>query len=271
MAGALIVASHAEADELGVPPDHRVYLHGWCYATDPVYVAEHPDLAPSPAMAAASTEALRVAGLDDRRRRPPRSLQVLRQLGGLRMRRARHRSDDPRGSDRHGWPPVPRWAGPATTCCTASRPWSTCCAPTPGRTGLVSGVGMHMTKHVFAVYGSEPPMNGRIVPPAQADVQARLDFDPPVAIVPAHDGVATVALLHRGPRPQRRGRMGPRVGRRAWWSHLRPGRTPRSARRPRDRRMGRPLSRAHAGRRRREPRPRRLNWPNGRPAGLAVG
>ena len=36
MAAALVMTSHAEADRLGVPADRRVYLRGWCYATDPV-------------------------------------------------------------------------------------------------------------------------------------------------------------------------------------------------------------------------------------------
>src|SRR6188472_4408161 len=63
MAGALIVATHERADALGIPQDRRVYPRGWCYARDPVLVAEHTDLTRSPAMEAASTEALRVAGV----------------------------------------------------------------------------------------------------------------------------------------------------------------------------------------------------------------
>src|SRR5205823_12772964 len=62
LAGALVIASHEAADRLGVPVEKRVYLRGWCYATDPVYVAEHHPAYGSPAMAAASAEALRVAG-----------------------------------------------------------------------------------------------------------------------------------------------------------------------------------------------------------------
>ena len=60
MAAALLLTSHETADELGVPGDQRVYLRGWCYATDPVYVAEHVDLWRSPAMEAASSAALAV-------------------------------------------------------------------------------------------------------------------------------------------------------------------------------------------------------------------
>ena len=43
--------------------DRRVYLRGWCYGTDPVLVAEHPEMWRSPAMESVSAEALRVAGI----------------------------------------------------------------------------------------------------------------------------------------------------------------------------------------------------------------
>src|SRR5262249_48290922 len=41
MAAALVLCTHAKADELDVPPDQRVYLHSGCYVTDPWYLAEH--------------------------------------------------------------------------------------------------------------------------------------------------------------------------------------------------------------------------------------
>ena len=44
-----------QADALGVAADRRVYLRGWAYATDPVYVAEHHDFSSSPAMRAATS------------------------------------------------------------------------------------------------------------------------------------------------------------------------------------------------------------------------
>ena len=50
MAGALVLTSHEKADDLGIPADRRVYLRGWSYATDPVYVAERPAMRRSPAM-----------------------------------------------------------------------------------------------------------------------------------------------------------------------------------------------------------------------------
>jgi acetyl-CoA C-acetyltransferase len=54
----------------------------------------------------------------------------------------------------------------------------------PGALGLVSGVGMHMTKHVFGVYSTEP---GPVAPPCPVEpVPAR-------PIVETHTGPATVA------------------------------------------------------------------------------
>ena len=61
MAAAVIVASDEVANELNVPLERRVYLHGWSYATDPVYVAEHDVLAASPAMRAVFNSVLQQA------------------------------------------------------------------------------------------------------------------------------------------------------------------------------------------------------------------
>ena len=46
-----------------------------------------------------------------------------------------------------------------------------------GSYGLVSGVGMHMTKHVWAVYGSDP---GALQTPDYDEVQRKIDADPAV-------------------------------------------------------------------------------------------
>ena len=109
MAAALLRHEPRGSRRLGVPADRRVYLRGWCYATDPVYVAEHPELWRSPAMAAASGEALRVAGVgvDDVAHLDLYSASRSREL---RARRARHRPRRPRpltvtgGLPYHGGP-----------------------------------------------------------------------------------------------------------------------------------------------------------------------
>ena len=63
MAAALVLASAAKADALGVPEERRVYLRGAGYAEDPAHVAGHPELWRSPAMAAAAQAALAGAGI----------------------------------------------------------------------------------------------------------------------------------------------------------------------------------------------------------------
>jgi acetyl-CoA C-acetyltransferase len=60
----------------------------------------------------------------------------------------------------------------------------------PGAFGLVSGVGMHMTKHVYGLYSTEP---GAVTPPDAAEIQSRLDAHPIPDVLAAHDGDATVA------------------------------------------------------------------------------
>ncbi len=192
MAATVIVASHERADELGVPPERRAYLHGWCYATDPVYVAEHRDLSASPAMAAASAEALRCAGvgIDDVAHLDLYSCfasSVHLALDALGLR-----GDDPRGLTVTGGLPFSGGAGSNYMLHSIATMVDVLRAD-PGSLGLVSGVGMHMTKHVFGLYSTAPPASGSVAPPDAAGVQAVIDAAPPVAIVDRHTGPAEVA------------------------------------------------------------------------------
>jgi len=198
LAGALVLASHEAAERLGVPVDQRVYLRGWCYSTDPVYVAEHDPTFGSPAMAAASSEALRVAGcsidevahIDLYSCFPSSVLFALDALGLA--------PGDPRGVTVTGGLPFFGGAGSdylthsiATMVETLRRD--------PGALGLCSGVGMHMTKHVYGVYSTTPPSEGAAPRPDQQSVQKQLDERPIKAIRDTHTGEATVAtytVLH---------------------------------------------------------------------------
>src|SRR5262249_14544581 len=60
----------------------------------------------------------------------------------------------------------------------------------PGSLGLVSGVGMHMTKHAFGAYSTTP---GPVPIAGSTDVQARLDGRPARAIRDVATGEATIA------------------------------------------------------------------------------
>jgi acetyl-CoA C-acetyltransferase len=53
--------------------------------------------------------------------------------------------------------------------------------------GLVTGVGMHMTKHAFGLYSTAPPPSGRVTPPEAIPAM------PAMPIVDRHTGPATVA------------------------------------------------------------------------------
>jgi acetyl-CoA C-acetyltransferase len=183
MAAALIVATHARADALGIPSDRRVYLRGRGGANDPVLDAEQPDLGASPAMAAASAQALAGAGVgvDDVAHFDlyscfPSSLHFAADALGMQPM-------DPRGLTVTGG--LAYHGGPASGYLTHSiAAMVERLRADAGAAGLVSGVGMHMTKHVFGVYSTEA---GAVTPPAGVPPPAK------IPVVATHDGAATVA------------------------------------------------------------------------------
>ena len=192
MAASVIVASWEAADRLGVPVPRRVPLRGWCYATDATYVAEHADLSRSPAMVAASAEALRLAGasVDDVAHLDlyscfASSIDFARDALGLG-------DDDPRPLTVTGG--LPYAGGPASNYLShAVCSMVEVLRADPGALGMVSGVGMHMTKHCYAVYGGDPE---GITPtlPDEAGVQAALDAANPRRVIAASaEGPATIA------------------------------------------------------------------------------
>ena len=189
MAAAVIVTSHERADALGVPDDRRVYLRGWCSATDPVYLAEHREMWRSPAMAAAANEALRCAGatVDDLAHLDlyscfASSLNFARDALGIG-------ADDARALSVTGG--LPYHGGPASGYMTHSiAQMARELRADPGSIGLVSGVGMTMTKHAFGVYSTVP---GPVTPPEAEPAQRELDAAGHLRIADTWDGDARVA------------------------------------------------------------------------------
>jgi acetyl-CoA C-acetyltransferase len=184
MAAALVLATHETADDLGVPADQRVYVRGWCYATDPPYVAEHVDMTRSPAMEAASREAFARAGVgaDDVAHFDLYSCfasSVNFALDALGVR-----TDDPRGPFTvTGGLPFAGGAGSDYVTHSIAAMVDTLRAD-PGAVGLVSGVGMHMQKHAFGVYSTTP---GDVRPPDPVTTAER------APIVDTYTGSVTVA------------------------------------------------------------------------------
>jgi acetyl-CoA C-acetyltransferase len=189
MAAALVLVSHEIADALGVPPERRVYLRGWCYARDPTYVAEHDEMWRSPAMAAAAEEAMRVGGVgvDDVAHFDAyscfgSSVNFARDALGL---------DDGDSRSLTVTGGLPYHGGAGSDYMTHSiATMADVLRRDPGSCGLVSGVGMHMTKHVYGLYSTAP---GPVAPPEQERVQAAVDADGTREIRDVYDGAATVA------------------------------------------------------------------------------
>jgi acetyl-CoA C-acetyltransferase len=190
MAAAVVMASEQAADSLGVPPDRRVYPKGFGYATDPVYVAEHDPLWASPAMARASAEAFTAcgAGVDDVAHFDlyscfGSSLNLAIDALGLSPA-------DPRGLTVTGGLPFAGGPGSGYVLHGTAEMVGVLRAD-PGSLGMVSGVGMHMTKHAFGLYSTKPPAN-----PAYLEFPSGSQGQPvPNArpIASSHNGEATIA------------------------------------------------------------------------------
>jgi acetyl-CoA C-acetyltransferase len=186
MAAGLVLATHAKADELGISSERRAYLHGSAYAEDPVYLAEHPDLGSSPAMASAASAALACAGvgIDDVAHLDLYSCfasSVHLACDALGIDR-----DDRRSLTVTGGLPFAGGAGSNYVLHSIATMLEVLRGD-PGAVGMVSGVGMHMTKHVFGLYSTAPPPGGCLQPSRPAPAPAT------VAITDAFTGDAVVA------------------------------------------------------------------------------
>lgn len=156
MAAAVIVVDDALADEFGIAQEKRVYLHGWAYAKEPPHIAQRDALDRCPSMEYAAQSALMMAGkhIDDIQHLDlyscfPGSLAYTRDALGIA-------EDDTRPLTITGG--LPYFGGPGNNYMTHSiAAIVEILRRRRDDFGLVSGVGMHMTNHVFAVYGSAPP------------------------------------------------------------------------------------------------------------------
>jgi len=191
MAAALVLASAAKADALGVPEERRVYLRGAAYAEDPAHVAGHPDLWRSPAMAAAAGAALAGSGIgaDDVAHFDLYSCfasSVCFALDALGIS-----GDDARAVTQTGG--LPYHGGPGSNYLThALAAMVETLRRDPGSYGITSGVGMHMQKHAYGVWSTDPGL-GVLTDPSPPAAAV------PLTIVESPEGKATVAtytVLH---------------------------------------------------------------------------
>ncbi|MFI9592075.1 acetyl-CoA synthetase [Nonomuraea sp. NPDC052265] len=153
-AAAVVLAAAGLADRLGVPDERRVHLRGWAYAEDTWEVAARPALGSSRAIGAAAEAAFRRAGLG------------LADLDALDLYScfavALRQACDAIGLDpfdRRGLTVtggLPYAGGPASDYVLHSTATMAGLLRTQPGHGLVTGVGMHLTKHTYAVWSSEP-------------------------------------------------------------------------------------------------------------------
>ncbi len=124
------------------------------------------------------------------------------------MRRARHRADRLAGLTVTGG--LPYHGGPASGYLTHSiAAMVERLRADPGAFGMVSGVGMHMTKHVFGIFSTTPPPPGTLTPPDTRSSRIASTCPPPrsspsttvpatvlaASVVHGRDGAAEYGVL----------------------------------------------------------------------------
>ncbi len=189
MGAALLLTSHGKADALGIPKDRRVTLRGFCSANDPAWIAARHDLWRSRGMEEASREAMRCAGIDidgithfDLYSCFASSVNFALDALGLS-------ADDTRPLTVTGG--LPFFGGPGNGYVTHSiATMVERLRERPEDVGMVSGVGMHMEKHVYGIYSATP---GAFELPDEAAAQARVDADGVREIESQANGPATIA------------------------------------------------------------------------------
>lgn len=155
MAAANLLVTKGVADAWGVPEERRAYLRGWGFARDAVHLAERDDLASSAGMRTATAEALAVAGMTvdeidafDLYSCFGSAVQFALDALGLEV-------DDPRPISLTGG--LPYHGGPSSNFVGHSTSHALDhLRAHPERTVMVTGVGMHMTKHVAGIWSARP-------------------------------------------------------------------------------------------------------------------
>ncbi|MBN8509026.1 MAG: acetyl-CoA acetyltransferase [Burkholderiales bacterium] len=208
-AAALVLTTVGTARELGIAPWRWVFLHGCADAHDAWYVSQRQDFHSSPAIRAASRQALAMAGrtLDqidafDVYSCFASAVEVACAEIGLA-------EDDPRGLTLTGG--LPFFGGPGNNYVTHSiAHMMRRLRARPGAFGLVTANGNYLTKHSFGVYSTKPPA-GPWRREDPSGLQAQLDARPHPPFTEAPQGDATIetcTVLH-GPN---RGHWGPETG-----------------------------------------------------------
>lgn len=176
MAAANLLVTEAVADRWKIPEDRRIYLRGWGFARDASHIAGRESLSSSPAMQSAFSSALTMAGLHQEEINVfdlyscfGSAVQFARDALGLA-------DNDPRPISLTGG--LPYHGGPGSNYMNHSI--STLVdflRDNPNANGMVTGIGMHMTKHVAGVWSGTPGTTP--LPTSDEPQVAVLDDDAP--------------------------------------------------------------------------------------------
>ena len=187
---ALVMTSVGTARELGIGPEKWVFLHGCADAHDAWFVSQRQDFHSSPAIRAASRQALAMAGktLEDIDLFDLYSCFASAvQIGCAEIGLA---EDDPRGLTVTGG--LPFFGGPGNNYVTHSiGEMMRRLRARPGAFGLVTANGNYVTKHAFGVY-STTPLAGRWRRESPSVLQAQLDAVPAPPFIDIAQGAATI-------------------------------------------------------------------------------
>jgi acetyl-CoA C-acetyltransferase len=185
-AAALIVCSAASATALGVPRDRWVFPRAATQAHDTYIVSRRRDLHSAPALGAAASALLALAGgvsTDELAHVDlyscfPSAVEVAAAEIGLRLDRQLTVTG---GLSFAGGP----WNNYGTH---AIATMACMLRADPGSLGLVTGIGGYLTKHTLGLYSTEPPPDGF----RWADAQEQAEATPSRDLAEEVDGTATV-------------------------------------------------------------------------------
>jgi acetyl-CoA C-acetyltransferase len=189
-AAAVLMASTAEADRLGVAGDKRVYLHGCADATEVWNPIDRENFHTSPAIRHGAKAAFAMAGktpadiaVMDIYSCFPSAVEIgLAELGIT--------EDDPRGFTITGG--LPYFGGPGNNYVMHSiAEMMTRLRAKPGQFGLITANGWFLTKHAFGIYATTPTQGGWTRPDKSAPQAAIAAQNKPV-VVAEPSGAATI-------------------------------------------------------------------------------
>jgi acetyl-CoA C-acetyltransferase len=204
-ASAILICSVAKADELGIPVDKRVYMHGSGEAHDQWFVTERASFDRSPAIKRVAADTFGSADIDVSQVSTFDIYSCFGSAVQIACKELGIAVDDPRGLTVTGG--LPFFGGPGNNYVTHAIAETVArLRRAPGTYGLITANGGLLTKHAAGLYSTKPLTRPWSKPDASA-AQREIDALPLVPTVKQANGEAaieTYTVVH--------GRKGPENG-----------------------------------------------------------